>query len=46
MNFRREGVVSRYAFKRVCTATEDREDGAGFVVGSVVLHFFVFNFLG
>jgi hypothetical protein len=28
MNFRREGVASRYAVQRVCTATADADAGA------------------
>jgi hypothetical protein len=31
MNFRREGVPSRYAVQRVCSATVDADVGAGAV---------------
>ena len=37
MNFRREGVVSRYAFQRECRATEDGADGVGLVDEGVCL---------
>ena len=33
MNFRREGVASRYAVQRVCSATADADAGAGGVAG-------------